>query len=279
MNKISKKILEKAVVYMILILGSVIMIFPFIWTVSTSFKNQYEVFDFPPKLIPEHPTIENYVQALTIVPIGRWFINSFIVASATTIFVIVVASLAGYVFGRKNFRGKDILLYMFLMTLMIPSMVTIIPNFLLIKNIGLMDTYLGLILPYTSWNLALSIYILKDFFSAIPQALEDAARIDGCSELQIFLKIMLPLAKPGIATIGIFTFLYGWDEFTWALTVTSSASMRTLPIGLALFHGEYLTMWTLLTAGLVIATIPPIVVFLLFQKYFIPNLMAGSVKM
>jgi len=279
MNKISKKMLEKAVVYMILILGSVIMIFPFIWTVSTSFKNQYEVFDFPPKLIPEHPTIENYVQALTIVPIGRWFINSFIVASATTIFVIVVASLAGYVFGRKNFRGKDILLYMFLMTLMIPSMVTIIPNFLLIKNIGLMDTYLGLILPYTSWNLALSIYILKDFFSAIPQALEDAARIDGCSELQIFLKIMLPLAKPGIATIGIFTFLYGWDEFTWALTVTSSASMRTLPIGLALFHGEYLTMWTLLTAGLVIATIPPIVVFLLFQKYFIPNLMAGSVKM
>ena len=273
MNKISKKMLEKAVVYMILILGSVIMIFPFIWTVSTSFKNQYEVFDFPPKLIPEHPTIENYVQALTIVPIGRWFINSFIVASATTIFVIVVASLAGYVFGRKNFRGKDILLYMFLMTLMIPSMVTIIPNFLLIKNIGLMDTYLGLILPYTSWNLALSIYILKDFFSAIPQALE------GCSELQIFLKIMLPLAKPGIATIGIFTFLYGWDEFTWALTVTSSASMRTLPIGLALFHGEYLTMWTLLTAGLVIATIPPIVVFLLFQKYFIPNLMAGSVKM
>ncbi|MCD6457465.1 MAG: carbohydrate ABC transporter permease [Thermoproteales archaeon] len=279
MNKISKKMLEKAVVYIILILGSVIMIFPFIWTVSTSFKNQYEVFNFPPKLIPEHPTIENYVQALTIVPIGRWFINSFIVASATTIFVIVVASLAGYVFGRKNFRGKDILLYMFLMTLMIPSMVTIIPNFLLIKNIGLMDTYLGLILPYTSWNLALSIYILKDFFSAIPQALEDAARIDGCSELQIFLKIMLPLAKPGIATIGIFTFLYGWDEFTWALTVTSSASMRTLPIGLALFHGEYLTMWTLLTAGLVIATIPPIVVFLLFQKYFIPNLMAGSVKM
>jgi len=270
--------LERFFIYFILLVGAWIMIFPFLWMVSTSFKNQYEAFSFPPSLIPQKPTLENYVQALTIVPFGRWFLNSFIVASVTTLLVVVISSLAGYIFARKDFRWKEPLFYMFLMTLMIPGMVTIIPNFILIRALGLMDTYLGLIFPYTSWNLAMSIYILRGFFSAIPRSIEDSARIDGCSELGIFLKIMLPLAKPGIATIAIFSFLYGWDEFTWALTATSSSHMRTLAVGLALFHGKYLTLWTLLSAGMVIATVPPIIVFILFQKYFIPNLMAGAVK-
>jgi len=269
---------EKFLIYFMLLIGSWIMVFPFLWMVSTSFKDQYEAFSFPPSLIPQKPTLENYVQALTIVPFSRWFLNSFIVASVTTLLVVVISSLAGYIFARKDFRWKELLFYMFLMTLMIPGMVTIIPNFILIRALGLMDTYLGLIFPYTSWNLAMSIYILRGFFSAIPKSIEDSARIDGCSELGIFLKIMLPLAKPGIATIAIFSFLYGWDEFTWALTATSSSHMKTLAVGLALFHGKYLTLWTLLSAGMVIATIPPVIVFILFQKYFIPNLMAGAVK-
>ena len=270
--------LERFFIYFILLIGTWIMVFPFLWMVSTSFKSQYEAFSFPPSLIPQKPILENYIRALTIVPFGRWFLNSFIVASATTLLVVVISSLAGYIFARKDFRWKEPLFYMFLITLMIPGMVTIIPNFILIRTLGLMDTYLGLIFPYTSWNLAMSIYILRNFFSAIPQSIEDSARIDGCSELGIFLKIMLPLAKPGIATIAIFSFLYGWDEFTWALTATSSLHMRTLAVGLALFHGKYLTLWTLLSAGMVIATIPPVIVFILFQKYFIPNLMAGAIK-
>lgn len=275
--KISKYF-EKLLIYALLLFGAWIMIFPFLWMVSTSFKDQYEAFNYPPSLIPHKLTLENYIQALTIAPFSMWFLNSFIVASFTTFLVVIISSLAGYIFARKDFKYKEPLFYMFLITLMIPGIVTIIPNFILVKTLGLMDTYLGLILPYTSWNLAMSIYILRGFFSAIPRSIEDSARIDGSSELGIFLRIMLPLAKPGIATIAIFSFLYGWDEFTWALTATSSFYMRTLAVGLALFHGEHLTLWTLLSAGMVIATIPPVIVFILFQKYFIPNLMAGAVK-
>jgi multiple sugar transport system permease protein len=276
--KIFKNLSLKLFLYIILSIIGLIMIGPYLWMISTSLKEYTEVFRFPPTLIPHYITLDNYRNAFDAVPLGQFFINSLFISITVTLLVLFITSLAGYALARLKFHGKEIIFYTILAILMIPGIVTIIPNFILVKNLGLFDTYLGLILPYVTWNLPIATFMFRSYFEVIPQSLEDAARLDGCSEFEIYWKIMLPLAKPALATVAIFTFLFGWDEFVWALTATSTTSMRTLPVGLALFIGRYETAWNLLCAGSVVATIPVTIFFLLLQKHFMSALAFHIVK-
>jgi len=265
-------------IYSILIGGAIIMLFPYGWMVATSFKSQGEVFRFPPSLLPERFTFMNYIEAWTSAPLGRFFLNSLFISIIVTVVVVFITSLAGYAFARLRFRGKNFIFYFLFTSLISPGFASYIPNFLLIKMLGLYNTYLALILPYIGWNIVLPTLLLKGFFLSIPSSLEDAAKIDGCSPLQIYYKIMLPLAKPGLITIAIFTWLFSWDEFSWALTATSSMDMRTMPVGMTLFQTQYYTLWLQLSAAAVMCSLPTIIFFILLQKYFVPTLTFSAYK-
>lgn len=272
------QILTYFLIYSILISGAIIMLFPYGWMVTTSFKSQGEVFRFPPSLLPEHFTFMNYIEAWTSAPLGRFFLNSLFISIIVTAVVVIITSLAGYAFARLRFWGKKFIFYFLFTSLISPGFASYIPNFLLIKMLGLYNTYLALILPYIGWNIVLPTLLLKGFFLSIPSSLEDAAKIDGCSPLQIYYKIMLPLAKPGLITIAIFTWLFSWDEFSWALTATSSMDMRTMPVGMTLFQTQYYTLWLQLTAAAVMCSLPTIIFFVLLQKYFVPTLTFSAYK-
>ena len=272
------QILIYAVIYGILIAGAAVMVWPFAWMVTTSFKSPGEVFRFPPSFLPENPTLINYIEAWTKAPLGRFFLNSLFISIIVTIIVVFLTSLAGYAFARLRFRGREIIFYLLMASLVGPGFAALIPNFLLIKTLGLYNTYLGLILPYIGWNVVVPTLLLKGFFASIPSSLDDAARIDGCSSLKIYYKIMLPLAKPGIITIGIYTFIFGWDELVWALTATSSMEMRTMPVGITLFQTQYYQLWLHLTAAATMNVLPTIIFFILMQKYFMPTLAFSAYK-
>jgi multiple sugar transport system permease protein len=250
------------------------MIFPYFWMVVTSLKGEANIFSFPPSFIPNPLHLENYLTAFATVPLATYFLNSAFISVVITAASIMVTAMAGYALARWKFPGSNLIFYTAMAILIVPSIVTIIPNFILITRIGLYNSYPGMLLPYITWNLPIATFIFKNYFSYVPQSLYDAARIDGSSEFKIFWRVMLPLAKPAAIAVGVFTYLFGWDEFVWALTVTNNDAMRTMPVGLALFLGRYTTSWNLLTAASVVGTLPGIIFFLLFQKQVISALAA-----
>ena len=254
--------------YATLILGSLIMLAPFlIMLVVSLFPNEA----FLARRFPlDQLTLANYVETFRVVPFSRYFLNSTIVTVSVTVLQILISSLAAFAFARLRFRGREALFLLYLATLMIPAQVTLIPNFLIIRNLRWYDTYMALIVP--GLFSALSTFLLRQYYRGIPLDLDEAARMDGASSFRIWLQVIVPLSWPVMAALAIFTFQATWNDFLWPLVVTGSDEMRTIPIGLSYFVGQYGTSWNLLMAGSVIALLPVLVIYLLAQKTFVQGI-------
>lgn len=264
--------------YVALIVGALVMITPFIYMVSTSFKAQAYVLTFPPQFIPDPATTDNYVQALTTRNFGLYFLNSIIVSVIATAASVLVSSMMAYAFARFRFPGRELIFRILLLGLIVPAMMLIIPQFILAKHLDLLDSHLGLIVFYTAGTLALNTFLLRGFFESIPWELDQAMQVDGANAWTRYWRLALPLAKPALATATIFTFLSCWDEFAWALTIINTPENLTLPVAIQLFQGQNATQWGLVFAASLIAVVPVIIVFLVFQRYFVQGLTAGAVK-
>lgn len=271
--------------YLILIAGAIICIAPFLWMVSASFQHEGDIFSWPIHWIPKNATVANYLSFFgSGGHIGTWLANTTFIAVVTTLGQLFLNSLMAYAFAKRRFPGRNLIFGLFLATLLIPGQMTIIPNYLILKHIpfaggndalgqgghGWLDSYPGLIVP--ALVSAFGIFLIRQYMVSIPDELLDAARVEGASEFRIFWSIVLPLCKPVLAANAIFTFGYFWDDFYWPLIVMSSPQHYTLSLGLALFVGQHRTAWTLLMAGSVVATIPVLVVFLVFQRYFVSGI-------
>jgi multiple sugar transport system permease protein len=279
-----------AIVYVLLIAGATIFIAPFMWMVSASFQSMGDIFRWPPTWIPRNPSLDNYTRFFEGERIGRYFFNSAFVALAVTALQLFTSSLAAYTFAKRRFPGRDFLFMLALATMMIPGQVTLIPNYVILKHIpffggndalgngghGWLDSYWGLIVPQAAS--AFGIFLMRQYMKSIPDDLLDAARVDGGSEFRIYWQVVMPLCRPALAALGIFTFTYVWDDFFWPLIIVSSEELRTLPLGLALFVVKNRTAWDLLMAGSVVTTIPVLIVFLLFQRHFIRGIAVTGMK-
>jgi ABC-type glycerol-3-phosphate transport system permease component len=264
--------------YLVLGAGAIIMVFPFIWMVSTAFKAHVFVIEYPPQLIPDNPSLDNFLQAWNANNFQLYFRNSAFVAVTSTLLSVAFSSMAAYAFARFRFAGKEIIFFTLLLVMMVPNMIALIPQFFLMKFLGLRNSLFGLILIYTASNMTLNIFLLRGFFEGLPHELEEAVLIDGGSYLTIFLRIILPLSTPALATVAIFSFMTFWDEFVMALTFIDDPTKRTLPIAIALFQGQHGTQWGLVFAASLIALIPVMIVFLSLQRYFVGGLTTGAFK-
>lgn len=262
-----KHLFKQIFLYLFLYGGALLTVLPFVWMVLTSFKDLSEILVYPPKWLPSVFQFVNYSNALAAAPFGRFYFNSLIVAVAVTMGQLVTCSLAAYAFARLKFWGRDALFLLFLGTMMIPGQVTMIPGFMILHWLGWIDSYAALIVPGLAS--AFGTFLLRQFFLTIPKELEEAAYLDGCSRFGVLRKIILPLSKPALATLAIFTFMGVFNDFLWPLIVTNSEEMRTVQLGLAIFRDRYTTEWDKLMAGSVMATVPVLLVFILGQKYFI----------
>jgi multiple sugar transport system permease protein len=259
-----------------LILSSILMIAPFFWMVTTSFKTIEEIYLYPPAILPRSIHFQNFAHVLETVPFGRFYLNSIIVTTIITISQVATAVLAGYVFARVPFPGRDLIFYLYLATLIVPNQVTMLPLFLLISALGWIDTYQALSVPFLAS--AFAVFFLRQFFSTIPRDLDDAARIEGCGRLRFIWYIGIPLVKPAIATITLFTFLAHWDEYLWPLLVTNTTLARTLPIGLRFFVEEAGWQYHYMMAGSLMAVVPVIILFFIAQRQFIQGITLTGMK-
>ncbi len=264
----------------ILVLGlslyAVIALLPFLWMVSSSLKQIDEVLTYPPTLLPRQPTFDNYVKAWTLIPYSRYMINSFIIASVGTLSVIVVSAMAAYSLTVLQVPGRGVILSVILFGLIIPSQTGFIPVFMLVRNLGLVDTYMGVMLPYLSS--AFGAFMLAQFFKVIPFDLVAAARIDGLREFGIMMNVVLPLGKPGIITLIIFNFMNIWRDFFWPFLLINRKQLRTVPLGVVTFWQSESQHWGQILAATTIATIPLIIVFVIFQKQFVRGISWSGMK-
>jgi multiple sugar transport system permease protein len=292
-------LLRAVLCYGVLVPGAILFVAPFAWLVSASFQHMGDMFSWPPQWIPKHPTVHGYA---TFLGLGgrhstaasgdawRWFANSAFVATSVTVLQLFFNSLAAYAFAKRRFPGRDAIFMVFLATMMVPGQVTLVPNYLVLRHIplfggndflgrgghGWLDSYYGLILPGAVS--AFGVFLLRQYMLSIPDDLLDAARIDGASEFKIFLRVVLPLCGPVLAATGIFTFTYAWEDFFWPLIIISSPERYTAPLGLALFVVKNRTSWDVLMAGSVIATLPMVAVFMVFQRKFIQGISMSGLK-
>jgi multiple sugar transport system permease protein len=269
--------------WVFLFLLMVFTVVPLGWMLSTAFKTQLGALQFPPRWIPENPTLENFEMLLNPnSDIGRRFLrymlNSLWVSTATTIVGVLVAVPAAYAFSRYRFPGKNGLFYSVLLRNMFPAVIFLIPLFILMRNLHLVNSYLSLIITYLTFGLPLSIWLLKGFYDNIPVQLEQAARIDGASRFQAFLYIVMPLSAPGIVATAIYSFILAWNEYVYALTFITDDRKLTVPVGLQRFFSEYVANWPGLMAAAFLMSVPVVIMFLVLQKYFVRALTEGAVK-
>jgi len=262
------------VVFVVLLVGALLMCGPFIWMISTSLKPSAEVFRFPPTLLSAHPQPANYGRIFSTIPFGQALTNSVIVATSVTLLQLIVCSMAAYAFACLRFRGREVLFLIYLAALMVPSQVTLIPNFILIRNLGWIDTYQGLILPYAFSSFGT--FLLRQYMKTIPIELIEAARIDGANHAQIYAGVVLPLALPALGALAIFTFVAQWNNFLWPLITTSKPGMQVTTVALASLQGQFNTDWPLLMTGSVLAIVPMLVVFALGNRSFISGITTGG---
>ncbi|HFM5964184.1 TPA: carbohydrate ABC transporter permease [Enterococcus faecium] len=267
-----KKIIRTISMLVILL----VIAFPFLWLIISSFKHEKDIISFPPRIFADSYTLDNYIKVWTTIPLLDYIKNTVIFAGGTVITSVFFDSLAGYAFARMRFKGKSVLFYFVLLTMMIPFQVFMIPLFIEVNLLGMLDTYAGLIIP--RMTTAFGIFMMRSFFITLPDSLEEAARIDGLSEFNIFLKIMLPLSKPTLLSLGIFTLMNSWNDLLYPLILTSSSKMRTLPAGLALFTGQNISFYGPVMAGTVISMLPLLVVYIFAQKYFIQGTAMSGMK-
>lgn len=270
--------LTRMLTYLLLIAGIVIVALPFWYMITTSLKPQALIFEMPPKLWPSEITLKNYTEALGKDLFGLYFLNSLFVAVTSTGFTVVISSLLAYAFARLTFPGREAIFRVFLLGMMIPPVMLIIPQFIVAKFLGLYNSLAGLIVVYVTMNLSMQTYLLRGVFEDIPDDLEEAALMDGASRWTIFWRVMMPLSRPGLAVVTIFTFLYSWNEFPWAHVAIKETTRRTLSIAIALFQGQHLTEWGQVFAASITALVPVIIVFVIFQRYFIRGIATTGLK-
>ena len=263
-------------IYGVLIVAGIIAIVPFLYVVSTSLKDTAALFNYPPEWIPSEPTLTNFQTLLADYPYLRWTLNSLIVASAVTVSKVIIDSMAGYAFSKMSFPGRDALFLVVLMTLMVPFAATLIPLFIIVRDLNLTNTYLGLMLPALASPIG--IFMMRQFIESLPSDLENAARLDGCSEFQIFRRVILPLMKPGLVVLGVFTFMTQWTSYLWPLVISTREDMLTLTVGVQSLRSLFTVNWGVLSAGAVLSLLPLILVFLFLQRYFIAGSIAGALK-
>ncbi len=266
----------RLLLYLLLFVSCAIMLLPFFWMVTTSFKLESEVLRMPPQWFPKDWLWRNYIKAWNVAPFGRYFFNSFFMAITTTIGEVVTTILAAYAFAKMRFFGKNVLFAILLATLMIPGQMLLIPNYVTITRLGWFDRYEALIIPWLAS--VFGIFLLRQFFRSIPDELQDAARIDGCSRLRFLWQIVVPLSKPAIMTVALLKFLGSWNAFLWVLIMTNSNKMRTVPVGLTLFSSEVGTAYEQLMAASVLAIIPVLILFFFTQKQFIQGVARTGIK-
>ena len=267
---------RKTLMLAVIIVASLLFIGPYLWSVSISLQLPGDVFGWPIQLLPSPATLENYHRLWTEVRFARWLLNSSIIAAVVTLSNVVFASMAGYAFARIPFPGRQFLFYCFLATLMIPAHVTMVPKFMLLNYFGMINTYQGLIIP--GMVQVFGIFLMKQFFETLPAELEEAARIDGCGQFRIFWTIILPVSKPAIVALAIYTFQGAWNDFLWPVIVTTTPDMYTLPLGMAMFRFEFKVEWTMLMAGSVLLSLPTLIIFICFQRLFIQNAAMSGTK-
>jgi multiple sugar transport system permease protein len=284
-----KKFKRLRVIFLLLI-AAIVMGSPFFWMAISSLKPNAELFSWPPTFIPRHLTLDHYTTALTTRGFERYFLNSAVVSLISMAFNLVFCSLAGYAFARLDFPLKNFLFLLLLSTMMIPVQVTLIPTFLMVKSFplaggnnifgqggtGLLNTYAGLVVPHIMS--VFGVFIMRQFYMQFPRELSEAARIDGAREISIFTRIFLPLGKPAMSALAIFTFTQAWDDFLWPLVVTSDRNMRTLQLGLEVFKNRYTADWGPLMAATTVSILPVILIFVVFQRYFTDTALSSGIK-
>ena len=262
--------------YMLLTIAALFMVVPFVWMLSTSLKADQYVLTMPPQFLPNPVTFASYTRLAELYPIGRMIFNSFFAAIVTLLGQLVTCSMAAYAFARMRFRGSNALFLLYLATLMVPQQVTITPLFILVRYLGWINSYPGLILP--GIFSAFGTFLLRQFFLSLPRELEEAAFLDGASHWTVFTQVIVPLAGPALATLAVFAFMASWNAFLWPLFVVNNPELMTLPVGLATLHGRYLTQWNLVMAGSVIAVVPMLIVYLFAQRYFVQGVVLSGIK-
>jgi ABC-type glycerol-3-phosphate transport system permease component len=270
--------ISRALLYAVLIAIGLVFTIPFLWMLSTSLKGNEQIFTVPPRWIPTSFHPENFTAIFRRMPFMRYLGNSVMVTGLTMLGVVASSSLVAYAFACLRWPGRNVAFALLLGTMMLPMQVTMIPIFVLFKDVGWLNTYKPLVVPAFFGGGAFNIFLLRQFYLGIPREIADAARIDGCSEFRIYWNIMLPLARPALATVAIMTFMFSWNDFLGPLIYLSDKDKGTLALGLSMFVGQYQTEWGLLMAASLLTMLPMILVFFFFQKYIIQGFTMSGVK-
>ena len=275
-KKKSSAVLRRVLLYIVLILIAVIMVVPFLWMLSTSLKTQYDAVKIPPVWIPDPPQWENYVKLFTEQPMFQFMLNTIKIVFFVVLGQLFFSSLAAYSFARISFKGRNVVFFFYIATLMVPGQVTMIPTYLMFAKAGLTDNHLALILP--AFFSAFGVFLLRQFFMSLPRELEEAAEIDGCNPFMTYWRIMLPLVVPAMLTLGVFTLMNTWNDYMGPLIYLSSPEKYTMTLGIAYFKGVYTTQWNLVMAGSIVFVVPILIAYLCAQKYFIEGIAFSGVK-
>ena len=275
-KKSTGAIVRKVLLYVLLIIIGIIMVVPFLWMISTSLKEQYDTVKIPPVWIPNPPRWQNYVDLFTQQPMLQFMLNTIKIVFFVVLGQLFFSSLAAYSFARIKFKGRTVMFFFYIATLMVPGQVTMIPTYLMFAKVGLVDNHIVLILP--AFFSAFGVFLLRQFFMSLPKELEEAAEIDGCNPFTTYYRIMLPLIVPAMLTLGVFTLMNTWNDYMGPLIYLTTPEKYTMTLGIAYFKGVYTTQWNLVKAGSVLSVIPILVAYLCAQKYFVEGIAFSGVK-
>ena len=275
-KKSTGAIVRKVLLYVLLIIIGIIMVVPFLWMISTSLKEQYDTVKIPPVWIPNPPRWQNHVDLFTQQPMLQFMLNTIKIVFFVVLGQLFFSSLAAYSFARIKFKGRTVMFFFYIATLMVPGQVTMIPTYLMFAKVGLVDNHIVLILP--AFFSAFGVFLLRQFFMSLPKELEEAAEIDGCNPFTTYYRIMLPLIVPAMLTLGVFTLMNTWNDYMGPLIYLTTPEKYTMTLGIAYFKGVYTTQWNLVMAGSVLSVIPILVAYLCAQKYFVEGIAFSGVK-
>ncbi|MEO0472938.1 MAG: carbohydrate ABC transporter permease [Bacteroidota bacterium] len=262
--------------YSVLLAFTALYLGPFLFSISISFNADKDVFEWPIELFPSQTTLDNYKAVWNDLPFSKWLLNSVIITAVQTVANVFFSALAGFAFARLAFSGKKLLFTLLLSSLMIPGIILLVPKFIVLNQFGMINSYAGLILPGLVG--IPNIFLMKQFFETIPRDLDEAALIDGCSYFRMFWQLFMPISKPALAAVAIYTFQGSWNEFLWPVIVTVTEEMYTLPLGMASLKSELQTNWPLLMAGTILISLPTLAIFIYFQKYFVQGVASSGLK-
>ena len=268
----------RLVLYILLIVGAIVMILPFGYMIGTALSPDRWIMPYPPTLWPEGATLDNFARAWTEAGLQRYMLNSAIVSVVTVALTLVVASTSAFAFARLRFPGRELIFGLYLITMMIPDMIALLPKFQVMRDFGLTNSWTGLWIVYVSGAVAFNTFLLRAFFQRVPSELEDAVQIDGGGPWTFFWRVLIPLTKPALAVVAVFTFLAAWDDFWWARLLLQTPALRTLPLGILLFFNAHGTQWSTVFAATTLAAIPEILVFVFLQRYFVTGLYTGAIR-